>query len=271
MSKILINVADVVVKRRGQAVLNGASIALNRGEVVALVGANGVGKTTLLHVLAGYIHPDSGSVQHGCPLAQVAFLADKPALYPDWSINEVLQRLAVLHGIEVQRVQELIALLGLTSVASRPAKNLSHGYRQRLAMAQMLLGKPQVLLFDEPGNGLDYQQRRALWPLLSNLKRDAGVMLISHDWVEVGAVADRVYLLKDGRCHELAMPQRNQDWRWLEFIDQHAAGTYGAQAVSRDGRFLAVPVGAEFDQAAVLTVSDSYPAQALQEKIDAVA
>lgn len=271
MSKMLINAVDVVVKRRGQAVLNGVSIALNRGEVVALVGANGVGKTTLLHILAGYLHPDSGSVLRECPLAQIAFLADKPALYPDWSVSEVLQRLAALHGIEKQRVQDLIALLGLVVVTSQSAKNLSHGYRQRLAMAQILLGAPQVLLLDEPGNGLDYQQRRALWPLLSNLKRDAGIMLISHDWVEVGAVADRVYLLKDGYCHELPIPQRNRDWRWLEFANESIADAQCAQAVSRDGRFLAIPAGTEFDQAAVLTVSNSYPAQALQEKIDAVA
>lgn len=262
---------EIVFKRRGRTVLNGVSLTLQRGEVVALIGANGAGKTTLLRIIAGQLSPQRGRVSRDCPLSHIALLADKPALYPDWSVAEALQRIAGLYAVPKSQVAALVEEFALTDVLLQPAKGLSHGYRQRLAMAQMLLAQPEVMLFDEPSNGLDYRQKRALWPLLRHLTSRGGVLLISHDWAEVAAVADRVYWLADGRCYVVALPPRVAGGRWLGFANAEAAQQACPQARVRDGRFVAVDSGMRYDAAQVLTISDGYPAQALQEKIDALA
>lgn len=271
MNDTLISTRDIVVARRAQAVLDGAAIDLSAGEIVALIGANGAGKTTLFHVIAGFLTPQRGTLRRTCSTAQIALLADRPALYPDWSVRETLQRLARLYRADDGRVPTLIAQCGLAEVTTQKAKNLSHGYQQRLAMAQMLLASPRVVLLDEPGNGLDHEQRRALWPLLRSLKASAGVMLISHDWEEVGAVADRVYVVKGGRCHELDLPPRQSAWRWLVFRDAESARAACPQGAVYDGRFVAATANTAYDGAALLAMSEHYPAQALQEKIDALA
>ncbi len=179
--------------------LDGASLALGAGEMVALIGPNGAGKTTLLSVLAGVLAPATGSVS---ARGRVGWVPQRSGLYARLSVAENLRFFARLEGIgDVDgAVAAMVAQMGLTERAGEPVGRLSGGNRQRVNVAIGLLGAPAVLLLDEPTSALDPAQRERLWAFIRGFV-DAGtaVLFSTHDMDEAGRHPDRVLEMIDGR------------------------------------------------------------------------
>jgi ABC-2 type transport system ATP-binding protein len=177
------------------------------GEVYGLLGPNGAGKTTTLRMLLGLVRPSSGTAtvcdaRPGSPesLARIGALVEEPALYPYLSGRDNLRVLSRYSGVPRARVAEVLELVGLTHRAGDKVRTYSLGMRQRLGVAAALLKDPEVLILDEPTNGLDPQGMARMRALI----RDVGsggrtVVLSSHMLREVEQVCDRVGVIRDGR------------------------------------------------------------------------
>jgi heme exporter protein A len=200
--------ADGLERHYGDRVaLAGVSFALAAGETLAVLGPNGAGKTTLLRVLATLLRPHGGSVSVlGASLpdeawavrGKVGYLAHEPLLYRSLSGRENLLFNARLHGVVPERVDELIAAVGLSRRANDPVEELSRGMLQRMAAARALLHDPPLLLLDEPLSALDPGAADRLEPLIGRASGRTRV-LVTHD-VERGlAEGDLVLGLRGGR------------------------------------------------------------------------
>ena len=188
------------------------SLAVQAGEVLGLLGPNGAGKSTTLRMAAGLIRPSRGRVAiAGHDLASdrlaalrcAGFLIEGPALPADLGARTALRYLALLDGspgAADQRLDEVLAEVGLTNAAKKPVKHLSLGMKQRLGIAAALLGRPRLLVLDEPMNGLDPAGIREIGDLLRRLAQaGVAVLLSSHLLDEVERVADRVAVMVDGK------------------------------------------------------------------------
>jgi heme exporter protein A len=201
-------VADGLERHYGDRVaLAGISFSLAAGETLAVLGPNGAGKTTLLRVLATLLRPHGGSVSVlGAPLPEeswrvrgrIGYLAHEPLLYRALSGRENLVFNARLHRAGEERVDELIAAVGLARRADDPVEELSRGMLQRLAAARAVLHEPELLLLDEPLSALDPKATELLQPLIGRASGRTRV-LVTHD-VERGiAEADQVLGLRAGK------------------------------------------------------------------------
>lgn len=181
----------------GLTVLDGVSFAAPAGQVTALLGPNGAGKSTLLRALTGIDRLDRGSaVVHG----RVGALLSPDALHPRRTARNHLRVLAAAQDVPVAHVDGVLELVGLREVGGLAARTLSLGMRQRLGLAAALLADPDVLVLDEPHNGLDAAAIRWLRTALRTLADDGRTVLVSsHLLAEVEAVADRVVVLHGGR------------------------------------------------------------------------
>src|SRR5215218_397924 len=175
-------------KRYGRTVaVDGLSFTVAPGKVTGFVGPNGAGKSTTMRVILGLDAPDEGSALVGgqayqrlrCPLRQVGALLDAAAFHPGRRARDHLLWIAQSNGIPRRRVDEVLDLVGLASVARRRAGGFSLGMRQRLGIAGALLGDPPVLLFDEPVNGLDPEGIRWIRGLLRSLAAEGRAVLVS--------------------------------------------------------------------------------------------
>ncbi|UJF24957.1 ABC transporter ATP-binding protein [Suttonella sp. R2A3] len=266
----LIQANAISYRHHAKCILDDCSLSVGAQEIVALVGENGSGKTTLLQLLAGMKTPQKGTIDYRDGVAEhLAMMPDKAPIYPDWSVYEALCRLQNTYRQDSVHLDEIIELCALEKVLNQRGCALSHGYRQRLALAQVLLTSPQVLLLDEPSNGLDVAQRQAMKVLFKQIAQTSAIVLVSHDLGEVAALADRVYVLREGRCLALDLPEPRHDLQWLAFKNRHIAEQI-PDAVVRDGRFIGLSAEQSMLPEGVLSVSQDYPAEALQEKIDAL-
>ena len=239
----ILSAQHLAFRRGRQTILRDASLELRAREVVALIGGNGAGKTTLLEILTGALSPDSGSVHYHDKLPRfwLGYLPDKAPLYPQWRVCEFLQTCAQMRGVRDSKaaVDEVIARCYLQAVAHKRCGELSHGYRQRVGLAQALIHRPPLLILDEPTNGLDSDQRAALRPLMAGLGERSCVLMTSHNWDEVLAVAHRVYRLHDGVLQEITIPRLEQPHLWLACETVTRAQALASDALLQDGRFLA--------------------------------
>jgi ABC-2 type transport system ATP-binding protein len=182
------------------------SIGVQTGEVYGLLGPNGAGKTTTLRVLLGLVRPTSGSAticdaRPGSPeaLARVGALVEEPALYPYLSGRDNLRVLARYSKVAKARIAEVLELVGLTPRAGDKVRTYSLGMRQRLGVAAALLKDPEVLILDEPTNGLDPQGMAQMRSLIRQLgSGERTVLLSSHLLGEVEQVCDRVGVIREG-------------------------------------------------------------------------
>ncbi len=194
------------------------SLSVARGEIYAFLGLNGAGKTTTIRLLLGMVKPTSGAatvlgsrVQRGNrqPWHEVGYLVEMPHAYPELSVRENLEAARRLRpGTPRTAVERVIDQLGLTVYASRRAGTLSLGNAQRLGLAKALLHDPQLLILDEPANGLDPAGIVEIRHLLSELAAEQGVTVFisSHILGEVARLADRVGIIHEGRLlRELAI------------------------------------------------------------------
>jgi ABC-2 type transport system ATP-binding protein len=197
-----------VTKRYGEiAAVDDLSFSLRRGTVTGFLGPNGAGKTTTLRVLLGLAEPTSGTaLVFGRPYAEleppaplVGAVLESGDFHPGRSGRDHLRVLAVASEIPPSRVQEVVDLVGLTSAATRPVKTYSLGMRQRLGIAGALLGHPELLVLDEPANGLDPAGVHWLRGLLRSFADGGGTVLVSsHLLSEVAQSVDRVVIIDGG-------------------------------------------------------------------------
>jgi ABC-2 type transport system ATP-binding protein len=202
-------VVDGLVKRYGgRAVVDGVSMTVAPGELVAILGANGAGKTTTVEIIEGYRSRDGGRVAvlgadpaNGGPAlrARVGLMLQGGGIDPRARPRETLRQYARFHA-EAREPDELITLMGLEAVADTRYRRLSGGERQRLGFALALVGRPEVVILDEPTAGMDPEARARVRAVVAGLRDDGlAILLTSHDLTDVERLADRIVVLDHGR------------------------------------------------------------------------
>ena len=188
--------------------LRGVDLDVACGETLAIFGSNGAGKTTLLRILAGLLRTSAGtirvlgqSVPGDAPLRRrLGVVAHEPFVYPDLSAAENLSYYARLYRVSQARVEALLAEVGLSDAAARPARTYSRGMLQRLSLARAVLHDPELLLLDEPFSGLDATGAEVLAAVLARLRAaGATVVLTTHDFERGLAAASAAAVLHRGR------------------------------------------------------------------------
>ena len=196
------------------------SFTVEDGQIYGLLGPNGAGKSTIMNILTSYLAPTSGEVKvagYGLPeeaqqaKACVGYLPEQPPLYPEMTVQEYLMFAAELKGVKkAQRKEQVLKAArrtGLESVLPRLIRSLSKGYRQRVGIAQALLGSPKLIILDEPTVGLDPAQVIEIRKLIQELGRAHTVILSSHILSEVQAVCSRVLILSKGKLVAEGTPE----------------------------------------------------------------
>ena len=180
-----------------QQVLRDVSLAIGEGEIVGLLGPNGAGKSTLMKIVIGLWNADGGQVT--AP-RRIGYLPEQNPLYEEMYVREYLQFMARMteDGKGRKQVEELIARVGLTAEAHKKIGHLSKGYRQRVGLAQALLGEPEMLILDEPTTGLDPNQLVEIRDLIRSEGKQRTIILSTHILQEVQEVCSRVVILDHG-------------------------------------------------------------------------
>jgi len=206
------------LKRRlsANSAIHGISINLQRGDILGLLGLNGAGKSTTLKMLAGTLVPDSGRVSiSGFSMAEnphqarqrIGFLPDTPPLYNDMRVSDYLRFCAKLRRVGkpsiTEKLEAVLTRCDLHSVARQRIAQLSKGFRQRVGLAQALIHEPDVLLLDEPSNGLDPNQMHGMRNIISQSGEKQAVIFSTHLLNEAKAVCNRIAVVHQGRLiHE---------------------------------------------------------------------
>ena len=203
-----IEVQNISKNYGAQKALDNISFSVQKGEIVGFLGPNGAGKSTLMKILTTYLTADSGTAvvnQHDVILNQkevqksVGYLPEHNPLYLDLYVREYLAFNADLHKVAKSRIDEVIALTGLTPESHKKIGALSKGYRQRVGLATALLHNPEVLILDEPTTGLDPNQLVEIRNLIKDIGKNKTVFLSTHIMQEVEAICDRVIIIDKGK------------------------------------------------------------------------
>ncbi len=208
----LVNAKDITKSYGNKQALKGVSFQLKRGEIVGLLGRNGAGKSTLLNILTGYIPGNSGSVLiQDIDLAQepqkakrhIGYLPEQPPLYDNMTVGEYLAFVGQIKRIPrstlAKKVEEICEKIGLSSEKNRLIRNLSKGYRQRVGIAQAMIGDPNILILDEPTSGLDPKQILEIRAVIKEFGKDRTVLISSHIISEITEICERALIIRSGR------------------------------------------------------------------------
>jgi ABC-2 type transport system ATP-binding protein len=213
-----IAVRDLRVIRGGSVVLPGVTLDVWPGTVTALLGPSGSGKTTLLRAVVGVQRVASGSVTvlgstggHPSLRRRVAYMAQAPSVYLDLTVRENLEYFGRVLGVPRGRVAEVIALVDLGDATTTLVRRLSGGQVSRVSLAAALLGRPDVLVLDEPTVGLDPVLRRDLWQMFHEVAADGATLLVSSHVMDEAERCDELLLLRDGRILAAEAPSRLLD------------------------------------------------------------
>lgn len=216
----MIEVSHLSKQYGSHPAIENLSFTVEDGQIYGLLGPNGAGKSTIMNILTSYLAPTSGEVKvagYGLPeeaqqaKACVGYLPEQPPLYPEMTVQEYLMFAAELKGVKkAQRKEQVLKAArrtGLESVLPRLIRSLSKGYRQRVGIAQALLGSPKLIILDEPTVGLDPAQVIEIRKLIQELGRAHTVILSSHILSEVQAVCSRVLILSKGKLVAEGTPE----------------------------------------------------------------
>jgi ABC-2 type transport system ATP-binding protein len=208
----VIEVTDLVRRYGPHIAVDHASFKIEKGEIVGFLGPNGAGKSTTMNILTGYLSSTEGIVKiDGQDILEypteikrkIGYLPENPPLYLDMKVREFLSFAGEIKGIpkteKKDRMSKIMETVGITDVSKRLIKNLSKGYKQRVGLAQAMIGDPQVLVMDEPTAGLDPKQILEIRDLITELGKDHTIILSSHILPEVSAVCKRVLIINKGR------------------------------------------------------------------------
>ncbi len=205
--------AESLTRRYGDVVaVDDVSFQIEHGEIVGLLGHNGAGKTTIMKMLTGFLEPSSGSATiNGQEImsnriavqGSIGYLPENCPVYPDMIVVDYLDYASTLRGVEsskkTSRIRYAIEKTRLKEVALKRVNTLSRGYRQRLGVAQAILNSPEILILDEPTNGLDPSQIQEMRLLIKELAEKATVVISTHILQEVQAVCGRVIMINSGK------------------------------------------------------------------------
>ena len=200
MSDSLIRLHDVTVQFAGQAVLEGVNLDLQAGEIVTLIGPNGAGKTTLVRVVLGLLRPSQGSVWRQSRL-RIGYMPQKLSVEATLPLS-VLRFLRLVVGVGRAEAEAALAEVGAEQVLNSPLQAISGGELQRVLLARALLRKPQLLVLDEPVQGVDVAGQAELYRLIGRLREryGCGVLMVSHDLHLVMSATDQVICLNRHIC-----------------------------------------------------------------------
>lgn len=215
--------------------VNNVSFSIASGEVVGLLGHNGAGKTTIMKMLSGYLEPDSGeilyqnqSIRLGDKTLQrsLGYLPENLPVYPELSVASYLQYAAELKGIKGKEqrsaIRSVVEATDLTERFVSPIATLSRGMKQRVGVAQALLGNPSLLILDEPTNGLDPSQTEQMRALIKSISQSATVILSTHIMQEVEAMCGRALIIRQG---ELAADKNLHDMQTQQRISLQSSAS----------------------------------------------
>lgn len=219
----MIQVENLVKRYGGHTAVDKLTFTVEQGKIYGFLGPNGAGKTTTMNAMTGYIAADGGTVVidgHDIlkePLkakACMGYLPEVPPLYPDMTVLEFLLFATELKKVPKaernEQVNELMEKLGLTEIKNRLIKHLSKGYKQRVGLAQALVGNPKVLILDEPMVGLDPKQIVMMRDLIKGLAGEHTVILSSHILSEISAVCDHILIISKGKLAASGSPDELQ-------------------------------------------------------------
>ena len=216
----MIEIKDLRKSYGNKHAVKGISFEVKEGEILGFLGPNGAGKSTTLNMITGYLSADSGSAKiDGTDILtdpikakkDIGFLPEIPPLYTEMTVLEYLSFVYDLKGCKLPRKQhlkEICEVVKIWDVGNRLIKNLSKGYRQRVGIAQALIGNPKVLIFDEPTIGLDPRQIIEIRNLIKMLGREHTIILSTHILPEVQAVCDRIIVINKG---EIVANEKTED------------------------------------------------------------
>lgn len=208
----MIEVLGLTKKYGSNVAVNDISFSIQKGEIVGFLGPNGAGKSTTMNIITGYLSATSGSVKiNGYDVLDdpiearrcIGYLPEQPPLYLDMTVNEYLKFVynlkKVRHKGREMHISEVCRLVGIEHVRNRIVGNLSKGYKQRVGLAQALIGDPEVLILDEPTVGLDPNQIIEIRNMIRTLGKERTIILSTHILPEVNAVCERVLMISEGR------------------------------------------------------------------------
>ena len=211
---------DSVSKSFGRIrALDNLSFSVREGELMGIIGHNGAGKTTAIRIIAGILHPDSGTVHVGGydvtrdPLrvkAMIGYLPEEPNLYERFRAADLLRYFGELYGVPRDvlddRIDELLELVGMSERAEDPINTFSKGMRQRIGIARALIHDPPIIIFDEPTMGLDPATAFSIREFIRELKGSRTMILCTHYMEEADYLCDRVAIINRGRILDIGTP-----------------------------------------------------------------
>jgi len=195
-----------------QMAVDDVSFSVQKGEIVGLLGHNGAGKTTIMKMISGYLEPDAGSIlvagkdvaSHAKQVQlNLGYLPENLPVYPEMTVADYLDYCAEIKGLrgdaKIAEIKRALHATDITSKLTTTISTLSRGYKQRVGVAQSILGQPKLLVLDEPTNGLDPEQTQQMRELIREIAKEATVILSTHILQEVSALCSRVLILRAGR------------------------------------------------------------------------
>ena len=216
----MIEVNHLIKKYGSHYAVNDLSFQVEKGQIYGFLGPNGAGKSTTMNIITGYLAPTAGEVKvDGHDIMKepeeanrcIGYLPEMPPVYQDMTVQEYLRFAAELKGIPSKeredRIEEAMSMTRVLDMRGRLIRNLSKGYKQRVGLAQALLGSPEVLILDEPTVGLDPKQIIEIRDLIKSLKNKHTIILSSHILSEVSAVCDKILIISKGKLVACDTPE----------------------------------------------------------------
>lgn len=228
MSNLLLEARGLGVTRNGRQILHSADLTLEKGKIVTLIGPNGAGKTTLVRAVLGLIKIDQGRIDKA-PDLRIGYMPQK--LHIDPSLPLTVARFLALGGKPRVELDEILELTGIAPLVNQPIQALSGGETQRVLLARALLRDPQLLVLDEPVQGVDVTGQAALYALINDIRnqRACGVLLVSHDLHLVMATTDTVICLNQHICCQGHPEQVTSDPAYLALFGDISGNTQSPQ------------------------------------------
>lgn len=226
-----LQIKHLTKKFGNQVALNDINLNIHKNEIVGLLGPNGAGKSTLMKSITGVLNIEEGQILfHNKDISthpieskkNIGFLPENNPLYQEMFIKEYLCFVADLHKIPYSRVEEVIELIGITPEKSKKISQLSKGYKQRVGLAQAILHQPDLLILDEPTNGLDPNQIIEIRNLVKEISQEKTIIFSTHIMQEVEALCTRVILIHQGNIlQDCSIEEFKGKFQNLEEAFQH--------------------------------------------------
>jgi len=245
----LISIENLVKRYGNHTALNGVTMEVKKGEILGLLGPNGAGKTTTMNILTGYISSTEGSVKiDGIDILEspleakkkIGYLPEIPPLYVDMTVEEYLNFVSRIKKVSKssrkEQIDKVLKVVKLEDVRKRLIRNLSKGYKQRVGLAQAILGEPQILILDEPTVGLDPKQIIEIRNLIAELGKEHTIILSSHILSEISAICHRIVIINKGSIVAEGTPEElSKKFSYGNKIALRVKGNFKEIKASLDG------------------------------------